>query len=536
MNSKKTIRAEDLSPRQRNALLAGATAELRRNPRNVDAYLAIASIHGAERNLDAAIATLLKALSLSKKNPDILVRIVAAANDKGDLPTARKYVRKLIEVQPKIADNYLTLALIHERMGQPDQAIKYFLKALSLEPRSDQTMYDIGRCYALKGDEDQSIEYFLRALEVNPHNGMALYSYSTAKKLVGEEAEHYLSRLRAALLQPENLKDDVIIANIHYAIGKILDDTNRYDEAISEFKAANSRRRQDNAVAKVLSAFTNTFDAFTRDVIFAKSGLGHPSSQAIFIVGMPRSGTTLTESLCGGHSKISAADEQLFIPRMVKRLGQRSSAIGAYRRNIEGLSKSSLNVFAEEYLESMKHLVGDAPYFIDKLPHNFMNLGFIDMILPNSKFILCRRHPLDNCLSIFANSMTVFHNSYKTDLSTLGIYFRQYCQLIDHWKNVLPGKIHEVFYEDLIVNTEYNAREMIKHIGLEWEEGIMDRQGSQRSVRNLSVWQVRQPIYQSSKGRWRNYQKHLGPLIDAIGPYVESYERELETLSGKETA
>jgi tetratricopeptide (TPR) repeat protein len=536
MNPKQNIKVEDLSPMQRNALLAQALAELRRNPRNLDAYTTIAGLQGAEKNYDAAITTLLKALSLSKKNPDILKRIVGAANDKGDLPTARKYLRKLIEVQPKAADYYKMLALVHEKMGQPDDSIAQLHKALKLEPDSDEVLYGIGKSYSMKGDEAQATQYYQRALEQNPHHGMSLYAYSVARKFKGEEAEDYVRRLKAALSDPENRADGILVANLHYAAGKILEENGRYDEAFAEFRAANDARREEAAGKAPLIAFVNTFDAYTRDLLVAKKGLGNPSTKPVFILGMPRSGTTLTESLCAGHSQVTAGDEQLFITNMARGIGQRSNVPGAYRRNIEQFSSKDLNLFAQEYLASMKQIVGDVSYFTDKLPHNFMNIGFINLILPNAKIILCRRHPLDNCLSIYQNSMNAFHNTYKVDLTTLGIYFRQYCQLIDRWKAVLPGRIHEVFYEDLVANTELNARSMIDYIGLEWEDSVMDRQDSQRSVRTLSVWQVRQPVYQSSKGKWRNYEKHLGPLVEAIGPYIESYERELEALPAKDAA
>lgn len=536
MTSKQNVRAEDLTQMQRNALMAGAMAEIRRNPRNIEAYTTIAGLQGAERNFDAAIATLLKALSLSKKNPEILRRLVAAANDKGDLPTARKYLRKLIEIQPRVSSNFKMLALIHEKMGQPDEAIAQLQKALKLEPDSDEILYAIGKCFSMKGDGAASVDFYRKALEKNPHHGMSLYAYSVARKFKGEEAEAYVKQLHSALSDPENQADGILVANLHYAAGKILEEIGRFDEAFAEFDAANAARREEARGKTALIPFANTFDAFTRDTLFAKKGLGNPSTKPIFIMGMPRSGTTLTESLCASHSRVTAGDEQLFITDMAKRIGQRSSVPGAYRRTVEGLSGADLNRFAAEYLAAMEHLVGDVPHFTDKLPHNFINLGFIEMILPNSKFILCRRHPLDNCLSIYQNSMNAFHNAYKTDLVSLGIYFRQYCQLIDHWKSVLPGRIHEVFYEDLVANTEFNARAMIEYLGLGWEDAVMERQDSQRSVRTLSVWQVRQPVYQSSKGKWRQYEKHLGPLIEAIGPYIESYERELEALSAKDAA
>jgi len=162
-------------------------------------------------------------------------------------------------------------------------------------------------------------------------------------------------------------------------------------------------------------------------------------------------------------------------------------------------------------------------------------MGLISVLFPNAKIIHCRRHPLDNCVSLFTNSMGSYHNAYKTDLTTLGLYYRQYLQLMDHWRKVLPNQFHEVYYEDVVGNTELNARNMIDYLGLNWEDSVMDRKGSQKAVKTLSVWQVRQPVYTSSSGRWKVFEKHLGPLIDALGPVVAEYEAELTALSESPT-
>jgi len=212
-------------------------------------------------------------------------------------------------------------------------------------------------------------------------------------------------------------------------------------------------------------------------------------------------------------------------------LGMNSDVAHGYADNVARLTEADIKDLAQDYLRRYAGIMGSTLHFTDKLPHNFQNVGLIHLLFPNAAMIHVRRHPLDNCLSLYSNSMNKFHNEYKTELPKLGLYFRHYLQLMDHWREVLPGRMHEVFYEDLVANTEWNARAMIAHIGLEWEDGVMNRAGSQRSVRTLSNWQARQPVYSTSKGKWRNYEKFLGPVIDALGPYVEAYEKELATLT-----
>ena len=159
-----------------------------------------------------------------------------------------------------------------------------------------------------------------------------------------------------------------------------------------------------------------------------------------------------------------------------------------------------------------------------------MNVGLIFLFFPNAKVIHCRRHPVDTCVSIFTNGMTPAHNHYKTDLAVLGRYYRHYLELMDYWDELFPGRIHHVHYEDVVSNTEFCARAMIGHLGLDWEDGVLSRQNSQKSVKTLSAWQVRQPVYSSSMGKWRRFEKKVTPLLDALGDSIGHYEEELKSL------
>ncbi len=522
--------ALDLNTMQRMALMSRAQAELQRNPRNVDAWLTLAGLQGAEKNLSAAMESLLKALAINKKDIGILRRLVSAANDMNDMPAARKYARKLIELEPRKAEHHKSLGLILEVMGNPAQAIDSFRKANQLEPGSAQTLHDIGRCHGLLGEHDKAIEYFRRSLEADPYYPFPLYNYAVSRKFGREEADALIAQCFESEKRETTRSSPPAHANLHYAIGKLLDETSRPKEAFGHFAEGN-RLRNPGTRKPPLVPIINTIDAFRRDTFREPRPYGLQTRQPIFICGMPRSGTTLTESLCGAHSMVTAGDEQTFVTEIADALGLSSDTPGAYRQSIDMLTSVDLRTLGERYLSSTRHIAGSTAHFTDKLPHNFVHIGLISLIFPNAKIILCRRHPLDNCFSLFSNSMSKFHNAYKTDLTTLGLYFRQYCKLLDHWRQVLPGRFHEVLYEDLVANTELNARAMIEYLGLEWEDGVMERSGSQRSVRTLSGWQVRQPVYQTSRGRWRLYEKELAPVTEALGPYVEAYEQELANLT-----
>jgi tetratricopeptide (TPR) repeat protein len=528
----RNIDTREMTSLQRMSLVGRAQQELARNPRNVEAWLTLAGLQGAEKNFDAAIASLQKALAIRKKDPDILRRLLGAANDKNDMPLAKKFARKLTEIEPRNPDNYKSLGLIVETMGFPREAIEIYLKADVLQPGTAQTRHDIGRCFGLLGKHDKAIEWFRLSLDADPHYPFALYNYAVSRKFGPAEADMLIKQCLAAESRPECTADPAQHANLHYAIGKLHDETGRPAEAFVHFARANQLR--DPGVAEIPAhQFVNMTDAFRKETFQSGRPFGLETRQPVFVCGMPRSGTTLVESLCGGHSQVTAGDEQVFMSEIATALGARADVPGAFRRNIEQLGSRELQNLGNRYLASCRHIAGTTAHFTDKLPHNFLNIGLIGLIFPNARIILCRRHPMDNCFSLYSNSMSKFHNQYKTRLTKLGLYYLQYWQLVEHWRQVLPGRFMEVMYEDVVANTELNARAMISHLGLEWEDGVMDRTGSQRSVRTLSGWQVRQPIYQTSKGRWRTYEKELEPLREILEPCVKAYESELAALSQK---
>ncbi|MEZ5872483.1 MAG: sulfotransferase [Nitratireductor sp.] len=524
--------ARDLTTMQRMSMMRQAEAILQRDPHRVDALLTMASLVGMEHSTTQAIGFLKRALAVRKKDTDILQRLVSATLDSELYDEARKYNRKLCELEPRNPNHLRSMGLIHENQGRSQQAIEYFNRALKLQPGSAKLYHDIGRAYSLAGEHQRSIDYYTMSIKADPDYGMALYSLSSAKKFTADEATEFVSLASGAA---ERNNDAVLQANLNYACGKVLDDAQKPDEAFAFFAKANALR-VPNGGCKVPPFLRNSVDAFSRAKLESRKLDGHPSRQPIFILGMPRSGTTLTESLCGAHSLVTAGDEQKYMTTYSNHFGRDSDVEGAYRQNLEKLTSSEIRELADDYLMRCAGIAGNTPHFTDKLPHNFINVGFIAMMFPNAKIIHVRRHPIDNCFSIFSNSMQDFHNRYKADMTNLGIYYRQYLQLMDHWRKVLPNPMHEVYYEDLVANTEFNARAMIDYLGLEWEDGVMDRTGSQRSVKTLSQWQVRQPVYQTSRGKWRQYEKHLAPLIEALGPNVAAYEAELAALESRDAA
>lgn len=521
-----SIPVSQLPIARRVALLSQLREAVKRDPKNAQLHLDIAGLLIGEKNVEGAIPHYKRALALQKRNPDILRKLVSAHFDLQQNREARKYARKLCQLEPRVAKNHKDLGLVLEYSGNPTGAIEAYERANRLEPGNAETLHDIGRCYGLNGKFDDARRNYEAALAADAGFAMAYYSLSTLKKFTQETAQPFVEQIISAI---PATKEPSVLANLHYAAGKALQDAGQYDDAFSWFQKANNVRAPSNPPS-ISIPFQNSKDAFNSDYFSARGEVGLETNQPIFVFGMPRSGTTLVESLCGSHSQITAGDEQVFMGRIAKRLGRDSDIPGVYPETIHGLGRRDFRQMAEEYLELCKPVSGTTPHFTEKLPHNFMHLGLIAIMFPNAKLIHCRRHPLDNCFSLFSNSMQPAHNRYKTNLTRLGLYYRQYLDLMDHWRKHLPVKMHEVYYEDVVANTEFNARSMIDYLGLDWEADVMDRTNSQKSVRTLSGWQVRQPIYLTSLGKWRPYEEHLAPLIQALGDCVQSYEAELEQL------
>lgn len=517
---------------QRMALKRDAEMAVRRNPKNVDAILTVAGLLGAETDAIGAIGWLRKAQALRKKDPDILRRLVAAARDGKMFKQAISFARKLCDAEWQNGENHRALGQLLETSGFPKEAIQAYENAEKIEPNNASSLSSIGKCHSFLGDHETAAKYYRLALKADPHSATSLFGLSEVTKFNPDETKEFVNQ---ANFIADGNEDEVAKSLAWFSAGKALDDAKQYDEAFSYFRRANDIRRPE-APPDYLRNFANLKAAFTRQFFAERPGFGSSSRKPIFVCGMPRSGTTLTESICGAHSQVTAGDEMSYLRSIVLALGADNSNADAFARSMRQIRKENSVEIANDYLNKTSIVAGNTPHFTDKLPHNFLYVGMIKFILPNAKVIHCRRHPLDTALSHYSNSMGLLHNTYKTDLARFGLYYRQYLALMRHWREVIPGFMHEVYYEDVVANTELNARAIIEYLGLNWEDGVMDRANSQRSVRTISVWQVRQPVYQSSKGKWRNYEKHLGPLIDALGPEIGIYEKELEALADQKAA
>jgi hypothetical protein len=328
-----------------------------------------------------------------------------------------------------------------------------------------------------------------------------------------------ISRIEDLLQKPDMTEEGRI--NLHFALGKMFDDCKRYDKAFEHFREANRYKRQrvhfDGGHfscwnARIQNVFTQTF--FER-----YAHVGDPSERPVFIVGMPRSGTTLVEQILASHPRVYGAGELTTVFDIVCALEEPGAGAVKYPEIIATLDDAELQRRARQYLDTLQAIDPQVARVTDKLPTNFFHLGFIAAMLPRAHIIHCRRDAMDTCLSNFVQMFAEGHY-YSYDLSDIAIYYRGYEQIMAHWRDVLPTPMYEVQYEELVEDQERISRELIDHIGLDWDERCLAFHETRRAVRTASNWQVRQPLYKSSRKRWKNYEKHLTGLRTELG-YVE---------------
>jgi len=369
------------------------------------------------------------------------------------------------------------------------------------------------------GDQPASLRAYREAIRLRPDFGEVYWSMANLKIFNFDDAE-----VEAMEHQLENAElEEVTNVHFRFALGKAYEDRKDYDKAWAYYHTGNERQRPlvdwDPVANSVRRDAIRSY--FTRDFLSSAEGNGYPDEGPVFIIGIGRSGSTLVEQILASHSQVEGTEELLV-------LGKLSDTIGRYRRNIPNFPEV-LDTFRPidwralgiEYLDgARRYRMTDKPIFTDKLPANFPFVGLIHLILPNAKIINARRHPLDSCLGNYKQLFGHGQN-FTYDMYELVDYYKEYCQTMDHWHEVLPGKVLDVHYEETVTDLEGQVARILDHCGLPFEEQCLRFHETKRAVKTASSEQVRQPIYTGGMGTWRKYEKHLGEWMEELGPIID---------------
>ncbi len=429
---------------------------------------------------------------------------------------ALREVETLLEFAPENPGYHNLKAAVLARLGEYGASLETYERVLQQHPKQPKVWMSYGHALKTAGRLEESIDAYRRSLELSPALGEAYWSLANLKTVRFQPAD--LDAMRAQLARTDLSHADRF--HLHFALGKALEDAGDYAGSFDHYERANKLRRKGIAYdADELSAHVQRAKAlFSREFFAARAGQGCPAPDPIFIVGLPRAGSTLIEQILSSHPAVEGTMELPDIISMARRLGERRSRaqVSRYPEILATFGADELRELGEQYLERTRiQRKTAAPLFIDKMPNNWLHTGMIQLILPNAKIIDARRHPLGCCFSNFKQHFARGQH-FTYSLEEIGRYYRDYVELMDHFDAVLPGRIHRVHYERMIEHTEAEVRRLLDYCGLPFDEQCLHFYRNERAVRTASSEQVRKPIYRDGIDHWRHYEAWLDPLKKSL--------------------
>lgn len=468
-----------------------------------------------ERTRDAA-AALRTALALDPGHVNARFNLGGALRRMGEPEAAAAELRGLVERFPEDPDFRIALGDALLDSGRPREAMEAHERALARSPDHPDALTGLGLAHVDAGRFEAAGRCYRRVIDSRPDHPQVWLNYSKTRRFGPadareiEEAEAVAARLDARPAPGPECGD------VHFALGKMYDDLGEYERAFEHFRRGNEiLRRHVPSDPRGPDRLAEDLEAGFGEAWFERvRGWGDPSPRPIFIVGMPRSGTTLVEQILASHPEAHGAGELIRIPNLAQGLlAGRGPALPAAAAAVE---REDLEAAARDYLGYVGARAGAAARTTDKLPENYRHLGLIAAMLPNARIVHVSRDPMDVCLSNYLVRFQRGH-AWSYDFDSLAREYRAYERLMDHWRAVLPSPMHEQAYESLAASPESESRRLVESCGLDWDERCLDFHRTERPVHTASGWQVRQPVYRRSVGRWRNYERRLGPLREALG-------------------
>jgi tetratricopeptide (TPR) repeat protein len=495
---------------------------LRNKPDHIEAHRQLTSLLRQQGRMAEVVTALREVLRLTPNHVGARNALGAALLDVNQPAAAEVEFREALRQRPDFAEAHRNLGMALRDQQQPDEAMECFRQALRLKPDYAGAHVSIGFLLQWQGRIDEARAEFQAARGLMPDDPWA---YTGLGRLAA--AGHYefsaeeIRRMEAIAAQEGRSADER--RGLYFTLARLAEKAGDYGRAFEHFRrgndllAAHLRRRTPPGELIPQEQVVNRLTAvFTRAHFDGVRSLGVDSEQPVFVVGMPRSGTTLAEQIIASHPRAKGAGELRDIAQLTKSLAQRLGSEVGYPECMGRLDVATARAAAEEYLSRLRRLGAGADRIVDKMPFNFQHLGFIATLFPRARVVHCVRDPIDTCLSCyiqdFANPMP-----FTPDLADVGQYFRQYERLMAHWARVLPLPVFELRYEELTADQEAVSRRLVEFCGLDWDPQCLRFHETERMVQTSSALQVRRPLYRSSVGRWKRYEEHLGPLLEALG-------------------
>lgn len=491
---------------------------IQQNPGYIEAHNNLAQFLSAQQQDVEALRVLGEALKIAPANIQTLLITARIQLRRNNLEAAEQAVRLALQQEAENADALTILGQVLHETDRYDEAIAVLDRALKAAPESPEALNFYGVALKSVGRLGEAREHILKALQLND----SMYgAYANLNDLIDFSqgvGDELFNRMQAIFEAVPDATAEPFLA-LHFAYAKALDDRGQHEQALDHYiTGGRMKRAQLEYKEEDTHGFFDAIRAaFPKEVFENRKYEGLDDDRPVFIVGMPRSGSTLVEQILSSHPDIFGAGEVKYLSQGLGQLRDRFPSLPKYPEMIQKITPAQLDIVAHKYQQALSVGAGDAKRITDKLLTNYFFLGLINLLFPKAKVIHTRRDPVDTCLSGFTK---LFKDDmpHSYDLAELGRYYRKYCELMDHWEAVLPeGFMTSVVYEDVVADTEKEAKRLIQFLGLPWNKKCVDFHKSDRPVKTASVAQVRKPIYKSSVQRWKKYGAGLQPLVDAVG-------------------
>jgi tetratricopeptide (TPR) repeat protein len=468
--------------------------------------------------LDDAGEWLVKALQIDPRDVGTLTNYGDILNTLSRHGEARRLLEEAVRLDPSCAEAHNNLGVTLKELGRTADSIAHLERALQINPSYTPALNNLGNALVSAGDVAAGTQKFLRVLELDPSDVPAMFALATSTRHTFADSE--VQRMLGMLTRAKTRADEREL--LHFALATVLDKRGAHDEAFEHAIAGNQlkktsyrRRGLDFDPAQHLTLCDELISVFSPSN-FPRLATADSAEEPIFVVGMPRSGTTLVEQILASHPSVFGGGELSYIPQLAADLPALLGSPASYPLCLNRLDTTKAREIAQRHVNQLREFGGGAPRVVDKMTINFLHIGLITLLFPKARIIHCRRDPRDICLSCFFHNFASPGLCFTFALEDLGFYYQQYERLMDHWRRFLPMPILEMQYEELVREPEKWTRALLSYCGLEWDDRCLAFHQTERQVKTASALQVRQPMYTRSVGRWKPYEAHLKPLLEAI--------------------
>lgn len=465
---------------------------------------------------DEAVACYHRAIALKPDYAEPHYNLGNILQAQGKLAEAAACYGRALSHKPDYAEVHNNLGNALQAQGKLVEAVAFYQRALALKPDFAEAHANLGIVSMNIGRIDVARKHFETAIELEPRNPAYYLHCGETRRFLANDA--HLVAMEELAKDPASLPLQQQI-ELHFALAKAYADVKDYQRSFQNLLKGNALKRAQIRYdeAATMAWFDSIEAVFTPELLREKEGLGgSQSATPIFVIGMPRSGTTLIEQILASHPQVHGAGELQTFGDIVKQVHELDGNPMPYPQFVPRLDAAAIANIGARYVREIRKLAPSAPYVTDKMPSNYSFVGLIHLALPNARIVHTVRDPVDTCVSCFSKLFGAEQN-HTYDLAELGRYYRRYLGLMAHWHRVLPeGRILEVRYEDVVADLEVQARRIVAHCGLDWDARCLSFHATKRPVRTASAVQVRQPIYRTAVGRWRAYEGYLSPLLDAL--------------------